>query len=74
MLVTLRIAAAALVAAGGLFYFAVFPPKEATAFAEVAQRLRNFIGEPAHDEANNKWDSRHRQPQYYLHQVVDDVL
>jgi outer membrane lipoprotein-sorting protein len=41
MLVTLRIAAAALVAAGGLFYFAVFPPKEATAFAEVAQRLRN---------------------------------
>jgi outer membrane lipoprotein-sorting protein len=37
----MKIAAAALVTASGLFYFAVVPSMEATAFAEVAQRLRN---------------------------------
>jgi outer membrane lipoprotein-sorting protein len=37
---TMRIAAAALVTAGGLLYFAGVPSKEATAFAELAQKLR----------------------------------
>jgi outer membrane lipoprotein-sorting protein len=41
MLATIKIAAAALVATGGLFYFAVVPPPEATAFAEAAQKLRD---------------------------------
>jgi outer membrane lipoprotein-sorting protein len=41
MLVTMRIAAAALVTAGGLFYSAVVPSTEAAAFAEVAQKLRD---------------------------------
>jgi outer membrane lipoprotein-sorting protein len=41
MLVTMKIAAAALVTVGGLFYFAVVPSTEATAFAEVAQKLRD---------------------------------
>jgi outer membrane lipoprotein-sorting protein len=38
---TMKIAAAALAAAGGFFYFAVVPSTEATAFAEVAQKLRD---------------------------------
>jgi len=41
MLTTMKIAAAALVAAVGWLYFAVVPSKEATAFAEVAQKLRD---------------------------------
>ena len=41
MLVTMKIAAAALVAVGGLFYVAFFPSPEATAFTEVAQKLRD---------------------------------
>ncbi len=41
MLVTMRIAAAVLMALGGLFYVAFFPSTEATAFAEVAQKLRD---------------------------------
>ena len=41
MLMTMKIAAAALVAAGGWFYFAVVPSREASAFAEVAQKLRD---------------------------------
>jgi len=41
MLVTMKIAAAALVTAGGLLYFAAAPSMEATAFGEVAQKLRN---------------------------------
>jgi outer membrane lipoprotein-sorting protein len=41
MLVTLKIAAAALVAAGGLFYVVLVPRVEATAFAEAVQKLRN---------------------------------
>jgi outer membrane lipoprotein-sorting protein len=43
MLMTMKIAAAAaaLLTVGGLFYFAVVPSMEATAFAEVAQKLRD---------------------------------
>lgn len=41
MLVTMKIAAAALMAVGGLFYVAFFPSTEATAFTEVAQKLRD---------------------------------
>ncbi len=41
MFVTMKIAAAALMAAGGLFYLAVVPSTEAVAFAEVAQKLRD---------------------------------
>ena len=41
MLMTMKIAAAALVAAGGWFYFAVVPSNEASAFAEVAQKLHD---------------------------------
>jgi outer membrane lipoprotein-sorting protein len=37
---TMKIAAAASVAAGGFFYLTVAPSTEATAFAEVAQKLR----------------------------------
>jgi hypothetical protein len=37
-LVTMKIAAAALATAGGMFYFAVVPSTEATAFAEVESR------------------------------------
>ena len=40
MLMTMKIAAAALVAAGGWCYFALVPSREASAFAEVAQKLR----------------------------------
>ena len=40
VLVTMKIAAAALVAAGVLAYFALFPSTEATAFAVMAQKLR----------------------------------
>ena len=41
MLVTMKIAAAAMVAAGGLFYVAFGPSIEKTAFAEAAQKLRD---------------------------------
>jgi outer membrane lipoprotein-sorting protein len=41
MFATLKIAAAALVAAGGVAYFALPPSAEATAFVEVAQKLRD---------------------------------
>src|SRR5262249_22730571 len=41
MLVTMKIAAAALVTVGGLLYFAFFPSTKATAFAKVAQKLRD---------------------------------
>jgi len=41
MLMTMKIAAAALVAVGGWFYFTVVPSREASAFAEVAQKLRD---------------------------------
>ena len=41
MLMTMKMAAAALVAAGGWLYFAVLPSREATAFAEVAQKLHD---------------------------------
>ncbi len=41
MLTTLKFAAAALVAAGAWFYFALVRPREASAFAEAAQKLRD---------------------------------
>jgi outer membrane lipoprotein-sorting protein len=41
MAFAMKIAAAALLAAGGWFYFLVLPSAEATAFAEAAQKLRN---------------------------------
>jgi outer membrane lipoprotein-sorting protein len=41
MLMTMKIAAAALVTAGGWFYFAVAPSTEATAFGEAVQKLRD---------------------------------
>ncbi len=41
MIMTMKIAAAALLAAGGWFYFAFVPSNEASAFAEVAQRLHD---------------------------------
>ena len=40
VLTTMKIAAAALVAASGFVYFALFPSTEATAFAAMAQKLR----------------------------------
>jgi outer membrane lipoprotein-sorting protein len=41
MAFAMKIAAAALLAAGGWFYFMVLPSAEATAFAEAAQKLRD---------------------------------
>ncbi len=41
MITTLKIATATLMAVCGWIYFAVFPPAEASAFAEMAQKLRN---------------------------------